>query len=147
MPSSAMEKQILLKNMTNRFQDRLFVSLFAASTIVPAFAFLAASIVMPAYASGSYSTTRPPKAKAEAGMAMKLDQEKYGLGQKIYDGKVELMAHSDAQMQKERLKMIQASVPADVAMKKDIVGLAGRLSPQQLDALEYYVTHRFPMKK
>ena len=133
--------------MTTRFHDWLFVALFAASTIIPAFALLAATIVIPAYASGSYSPTRPPKAETGAGMTMKLDQEKYGLGQKIYDGKVDLMAHSNAQMQKERLKMIQARVPADVAMKKDFGGLAGRLSPQQLDALEYYVNHRFAMKK
>jgi hypothetical protein len=121
--------------MTTRLHQWLLVSLFAASTVTPAFA------------SGSYAAPRPPKAKSEAGMMMKLDQEKYGLGQKIYDGKVDLMAHADAQMQMERLKMVQARVPADGGMRKDLVGLAGKLSPEQLDALEYYVNHRFAMKK
>jgi len=112
----------------------LLVPLFAASTLTPTFA------------SGSYSTGRPPKAKS--GMASaQLDREKYGLGQKIYDGKVDLMAQGDMAAQEGRLKAIQSRLPASDATKKDLVSLAGKLTAEQLDALEYFVDRRFPMKK
>lgn len=106
-----------------------------------------AAILVPAFASGSYTGVKPPKPKSDAGMEMKLDQEKYGLGQKIYEGRVELMAHGDAESQMGRLKMLQAHLPTETGMKKDLVGLAGKLTSPQLDALEYYVDHRFAMKK
>lgn len=108
---------------------------------------IAASATSSAFASGSYSTVRPPKNHAEGAMGMKLDHEKYGLGQKIYDGKIDLMAHEEAEMQTGRLKALQSQLPSDAMAKKDLVALAGKLTPEQLAALEYYVSQRFAMKK
>ena len=107
---------------------------------------LGAATVLPALASGSYSGS-PPKPPAKLGDGMKLDNEKYGLGQKIYDGKADLMAHGNADAQMEKLKMIQAQLPKEAAMKKDLVAFAGKLSAAELDALDYFVSHRFAMKK
>ena len=76
---------------------------------------------------------------------MSLDREKYGLGQKIYAGKAKLMDSGDAMAQKPRLQTAQAQLPAGNGV--DLVGLAGRLSPEQLDALEYFVKQRFAVKK
>lgn len=109
---------------------------------------LALAGVAPALASGSYSN-RAPRPPADAG-AMKLDRDKYHLGQKIYQGEAALPERMEDQVQgqKERLKALQSKLPSEVGVKKDLVMLAGKLTPQQLDALEYYVAHRFsPMAK
>lgn len=121
--------------MITRSRSRLLAPLFAVCVLTPAFA------------SGSYSTARPPKAKADQGMGMKLDHEKYGLGQKIYEGKVDLAPQGDAQGQEARLKVLESRIPADNGAKKNLTNLAGKLTPDQLEALEYFVDHRFAMKK
>src|SRR5213593_496234 len=106
---------------------------------------LGAAAVVPAFASGSYSNRLPtPPAKSDGGM--KLDHEKYGLGQKIYDEKIKLMADGDAAAQTERLKALQAKLPASAAKKKNLLALAGKLSTEQLDALEYFIQHGFAEK-
>ncbi|MEO7414844.1 MAG: hypothetical protein ABIZ81_15975 [Opitutaceae bacterium] len=107
---------------------------------------LGATAAAPAFASGSYSG-RPPKPPAQSGgdMKMKMDREKYGLGQKIYEGGARLTGGGDASAQMARLKNVQAQLPPDASKMKDLVGLAGKLSAAELDALEYYVKERFPM--
>jgi chorismate-pyruvate lyase len=92
-----------------------------------------------AMASGSY-TARPPQPRAEQ---KALDRAKYSLGQRIFAGKVELTAHGDAAQQTERLKALQAQLPERVSKKKDLPAWAGKLNADQLDALEYYVDHRY----
>lgn len=93
-----------------------------------------------AIGSGSY-TSRPPRPGVEK---KSLDHAKYALGQRIFDGKMRLQAaQSDATAQKERLKALQARLPERVAKKKALVGLAGKLASDQLEALEYYVNQRF----
>ncbi len=109
-------------------------------------ALLATATTVPALASGSYSG-RPPKPPAQSGGEMKMDREKYGLGQKIYEGDAHLMGGGEADAQMTRLKMVQAQLPSDAAKMKDLVSLAGKLSAQELDALEYFVKQRFAMKK
>jgi hypothetical protein len=42
---------------------------------------------------------------------------------------------------------LQAQLPARVAKKKDLPGLAGRLTDDQLAALEYFVGRRYPQAK
>jgi hypothetical protein len=105
---------------------------------------LAAAPAATAVASGSYPG-RPPK--PPAGGAMKMDREKYGLGQKIYDGSAQLMGGGDASAQAPRLKAAQALLPADAMKMKNLPALAGKLSAAELDALEYFVRERFAMKK
>lgn len=78
---------------------------------------------------------------------MSLDREKYTLGQKVYDGGAMTPGEGDTDAQMERLKVVQAKLPADAAKMKDLVALAGKLSTEQLAALEYFVEQRFAMKK
>jgi hypothetical protein len=114
--------------------------------VVTLAALLEATAAVSAFASGSYSS-RPPVPPAKAGDAMKLDREKYGLGQKVYEGAVMTPGGGSAEAQMARLKAAQMKLPADAAKTKDLVSLAGKLSAAQLDALEYFVAHRFAMKK
>ncbi|MDP3073189.1 MAG: hypothetical protein Q8N18_23045 [Opitutaceae bacterium] len=98
----------------------------------------------PALASGSYSN-RPPRPPAAA--SAKMDQEKYTLGQKVYEGSAMTAGGGDAAAQTPRLTALQAKLPADAAKMKNLVALAGKISATQLDALEYFVAQRFGMKK
>ena len=107
---------------------------------------LGATATLPASASGSYSG-RPPKPPASTGGMMKMDQEKYGLGQKVYEGSVMTAGGGNADAQMARLKAAQAMLPADAAKMKNLVTLAGKLTAAQLEALEYFVAQRFAMKK
>jgi len=102
---------------------------------------VAACLALPvtASASGSY-TARPP----QPGVAGKsLDRAKYSLGQKLFTGKVQPSAQADAATQTERLKRLQGLLPEKTAAKKDLPALAGKLTGEQLDALDYYVTKRY----
>ena len=109
-------------------------------------ALLGAAATAPAFASGSYAG-RPPQPPAKSGGSMKMDQEKYGLGQKVYDGGVMTPGGGEADAQMTRLKAVQMKLPADAAKMKDLVALAGKLTDAQLAALEYFVAQRFPMKQ
>lgn len=111
-------------------------------------AFLGATATAPALASGSYSGRPPqPPAKAGDGMAMKMDREKYTLGQKVYEGSMMTSGGGNADAQMPRLKSAQMKLPADAMKMKDLPSLAGKLSAPQLEALEYFVAQRFGMKK
>lgn len=101
-------------------------------------AFAAASI-SPALASGSYCICLPKPPARTA----KVDRDKYDLGQKVYNERT-TPATGDAAAQKPRLEKLQSQLPARTAKKKDLVKLAGKLTPEQLDALEYYVGQRYP---
>ena len=96
------------------------------------------------FASGSYCACLPkppPKAQAE-----KVDRDKYDLGQKVFNERTAPVP-GDAAAQRSRLQAIQAQLPAKVAKKKDLTALAGKLSEQQLEALEYYVSQRYGKTK
>ena len=96
------------------------------------------------FASGSSINRLPtPGAGAADGG---LDREKFGLGQKIFNGSVELTGHEPAAAQKEKLQTLQSRLPENVAGKLNLAQLAGKLLPRQLDALEYFVTQRYPSK-
>ena len=119
--------------------------MITSSSRVICLAALLGAAVVPAFASGSYSG-RPPKPPT-AGGEMKMDREKYGLGQKVYEGQMKFMGGGDAGAQMDRLKMAQSKLPADAMKMKDLPALAGKLSAAELDALEYFVSQRFAMKK
>lgn len=114
--------------------------------VVIAAVLLGATVTTPAFASGSYGG-RPPHPPVKAKAGMKMDREKYGLGQKVYDGSVMTSGGGDADRQRARLETLQAKLPDDVSSTKKLVSLAGNLSEVQLDALEYFVEERFAMKK
>jgi hypothetical protein len=98
-------------------------------------------------ASGSYSI-RPPRPPAPVEIAKDTDRERYELGKKIYSGKARLTAQpaADVKQQEARLKTLQARLPESAQKKTNLPALAGQLSPMELDALEYYVNKRFPVK-
>jgi hypothetical protein len=100
---------------------------------------LVALVANAALASGSY-TSRPPHPRAEK---KSLDRAKYSLGQRLFDGKVKLDAQGDPAAQHARLTTLQGLLPKRVGKKKDLSVLAGKLTAEQLDALEYYVNERF----
>ena len=92
-----------------------------------------------ALASGTYSS-RPPQPRAEK---KSMDRAKYSLGQRLFDGKVKPEAQADADAQRARLTTLQARLPERVGKKKELPTLAGKLTAEQLDALEYYVQERY----
>lgn len=108
------------------------------------------SLLWPALiqASGSY-TSRPPRPPALVAAPKDADRERYELGKKIYSGKARLSGEAKADMkaaQQSRLKVLQARLPESAQKNTNLPALAGRLTPSELDALEYYVNKRFPVK-
>ncbi len=93
------------------------------------------------HASGSYRSNTPrPPARGEKGE--RVDWDKYDLGQKVFNGKTP-PGRGDAAAQKPRLQAVQAKLPEKVARKKDLTTLAGQLTEEQLQALQYYVEQRY----
>lgn len=117
------------------------------TSILPFALALTALLFVPAglLASGSYCVCLP-KPPPKAAAARQADRDKYDLGQKVYNGKT-APASGDAAAQRVRLQAMQTSLPEKVARKKDLTALAGKLTAEQLDALEYYVTQRHPKAK
>lgn len=96
------------------------------------------------FASGGYSSrlTHPPTASERS----RVDREKFDLGQKVFLGKV-APGQGTAAVQRPKLEALQALLPAKLAKGKDLPALAGKLSDSQLEALDYYVTQRYPKAK
>jgi len=93
-------------------------------------------------ASGTYCACMPkPPPKTT-----KVDRARFDLGQKVFNGKT-APAQGDATAQQARLATLQQQLPEKVAAKKDLTALAGRLSDEQLDSLEYFVRQRYPASK
>jgi hypothetical protein len=107
--------------------------------LLGAFALVAGANV--ALSSGTY-TARPPQPRAEE---KSRDRAKYSLGQRVFDGKVkaETAVQPDAEAQRARLSELQTRLPERVGKKKELSTLAGKLTPEQLDALDYYVKERY----
>jgi hypothetical protein len=97
-------------------------------------------------ASGSY-TSRLPVPPGKEGKGAKIDRAKYDLGQKIFNAKAIPAAQGDAAAQQTRLQFLQSRLPARVAKSKDLTALAGKLTEEQLDALEYFVKERYPTSR
>ena len=101
------------------------------------------AVVMNALASGSYRVTMPrPKTETKS----TVDRDKYALGQQVFNGKARLTAQADVAAQKARLEKCQARLPEAVAKSNNLTALAGQLSDEQLAALEYYVSQRYPVR-
>ncbi|AYV54732.1 hypothetical protein [Leptospira kmetyi] len=95
------------------------------------------------YASGGFSgggVAQIPKGK---------DREKYHLGKSVYNREIEIPAGADpskTQPQKIRLEYLQGSLPNSEKQRVNLEELAGKLTPEQLDALEYFVSVRFNVR-
>ncbi len=98
-----------------------------------------------ASASGSYCVCIP-KPPLKTDKAAKVDKDKFDLGQKVFNGKT-APATGDASAQQLRLSALQKQLPEKVAKKTDLNARAGKLTAEQLSALEYYVQQRYPAGK
>ncbi len=98
-------------------------------------------------ASGSYNA-RPPRPPTITESRKASDKDKYELGKKIYSGKARLSTQSSvsATQQETRLRALQNRLPESEKKNTNLPALAGKLTAEQLDALEYYVDKRFPLK-
>jgi hypothetical protein len=107
-----------------------------------AVAFAAAVALVPeAKASGSYCACLP-KPPSSSGTHAKVDRDRYDLGQKVFNGKT-APVQGNARSQKPRLEALQGRLPAKVAAQKHLPSLAGKLTNEQLESLEYYVGERY----
>lgn len=93
-------------------------------------------------ASGSYCACMPKPPPKVA----KIDRDKFDLGQKVFNERT-APVQGDAAPQRLRLEAMQAKLPEKVAKKKNLTALAGKLSEEQLDALQYYVEQRYGKMK
>jgi hypothetical protein len=89
--------------------------------------------------SGSYMF-RPPQPPAAAVE----DSQKYELGKAIFGGKAVLSAQASALSQPQwlRLAYLQDKLPPRVKKTVELTSLAGKLSRQQMAALEYFLKIR-----
>ena len=108
---------------------------------------VAANLAAPltSFASGTYCTCMP-KPPPKGSKAVRVDRDKYDLGQKVFNGKAPAV-QGDAAVQRTRLEALQRQLPEKTAAKKDLTTLAGKLSHEQLEALEYFVQQRYPASK
>ena len=99
-----------------------------------------------AHASGSYNNRPPRVPKGET--RQQVDQAKYALGKKVYTGKAKLAttASVDRAAQEKRLRELEMRLPERARREANLPAMAGKLSTEQLEALEYYITNRYPSK-
>ena len=106
--------------------------------IIPA---LALAFTGSALASGS-APMRPPRPPQNfAPAADKVDDTRYALGKAVFTGKSKHVANpSAAKKQKARLNQLATAIGKEGA---SLPALAGQLSSEQMDALDYYASKRF----
>lgn len=99
-------------------------------------------------ASGSYSTRppRPPDAVIQ-------NSRRYELGKAIFAGKLELKSAAPGaergqaeRVQAERLRELQTRLPSSKRSSVDLPAFAGKLTPDQMAALEYFLEIRYKLK-
>ncbi len=111
-------------------------------------------LLLAVFAAAAWLAAAPPNAQASGAYCVCLpkppvhenatvDRDKFDLGQKVFNGRT-APASGDAAVQTERLDTLQDQLPENITKKRDLRKLAGKLTPAQLDALEYYVHHRYP---
>ena len=92
-------------------------------------------------ASGSY-TARPIRPPVST-----VDANRYNIGKHIFSGKYEPgKPAGDATQQSPRLKQLQEKLPKAAQKTADLPALAGKLSNEQMQALEYYLAVRYKIK-
>jgi hypothetical protein len=133
LPQFTIPEMIKPRHPQKRFAGLLFVLAICALTPLAAFG------------SGSYCACMP-KPPSKYGKPGAIDRDRFDLGQKIFNGKA-APGQGDATAQRTRLEALQAQLPEKVGRKNDLPAMAGKLSEQQLDALEYFVKQRYPAAK
>ncbi len=94
-----------------------------------------------ALASGS-APTRPPRPPRNDAPAETMDNSRYALGKSVFTGKAPLHSNPAAARQ-QRVRLTQLAARSG-SRGASLPKLAGKLSPEQLDALEYYISQRYP---
>ncbi len=76
------------------------------------------------------------------------DREKYHLGKAIYNSEITLgsVSSSVEKEQLDKLEFLQGSIPNTEKRRVNLPELAGKLSNEQLEALEYFISIRFNIK-
>ena len=72
-----------------------------------------------------------------------LDTQKYEVGKRLFAGEVAGTAPNADARQLERLQQLQGRLPLAVRKRADLGALAGRLTAEQLVALEYFLKVRY----
>ncbi len=106
--------------------------------IIPVLAF---ALTGSALASGS-APMRPPRVPKDMTPATsEMDATRYALGKAVFTGKAVRTANpSAATQQKMRLTQLASAIGKDGA---SLPALAGQLSGEQMEALNYYTSKRF----
>ncbi|TGL67462.1 hypothetical protein [Leptospira jelokensis] len=78
------------------------------------------------------------------------DREKYHLGKAIFNQEVSLEKQTNANVnttdQEERLENLQGSLPNTEKRRVNLPDFSGKLTEEQLQALEYFIQVRFNIK-
>jgi hypothetical protein len=77
------------------------------------------------------------------------DKDKYHLGKSIYNKEEIKLGDIDKTkeaQQLDRLEYLQGSLPNTEKRRVNLLELAGKLSKEQLDSLEYFISVRFNLK-
>jgi hypothetical protein len=78
----------------------------------------------------------------------RINAVKYELGKAVFNGKATLTAGAgDAAEQGGKLTAWQKLLPVAAAKTVDLPALAGKLTTEQLDALQYFIEIRYNLKK
>ncbi|MCG6141936.1 hypothetical protein [Leptospira mtsangambouensis] len=76
------------------------------------------------------------------------DREKYHLGKAVYNQDITLEKQTNVKLfeQEERLEYLQGSLPNTEKRRVNLPDFAGKLTEEQLQALEYFIQIRFNVK-
>ncbi|MCG6153447.1 hypothetical protein [Leptospira bandrabouensis] len=76
------------------------------------------------------------------------DREKYHLGKAVYNQDITLEKQTNIKQidQEERLEYLQGSLPNTEKRRVNLPDFAGKLTEEQLQALEYFIQVRFNVK-
>jgi len=118
------------------------------SHLITAFLLLTTSVF-----GARFSSERPPRASQTPGgtratSAPRFNPEKYSAGKAVFTGKAPLKKNARAtKTQRARLEIVVVRSRAERADATRLRALAGKLSEDQLDALEYYVAQRHSRRR
>lgn len=105
-------------------------------------AFSICAVATPLLSSGGFSgggVAQIPQGK---------DREKFHLGKAIYNQEIEVgtLDKTKENEQAERLDYLQGAIPNSEKRRVNLGDFAGKLTKEQLEALEYFVSIRFNIK-
>lgn len=89
-----------------------------------------------AHSSGTYSG-RPPRPPTS------IDRASYELGKKIFAGEFVENEASNREPQIALLEELQDKLPSRARARADLPAYAGKLNPDQLEALRYFLKKRY----